>query len=132
MRTSIAVLTLAAAFLAGSRPAEAQAPRRGLFGPRVFTGPGGPVTLTPGYGAPASRALYSSYSSGTVAPGAVVKPYSYYVLPASVPSRVYVGPAQFPFYGHPYGQPYDRWTWSYMGDTTSNVLNRYYHPPLGF
>jgi hypothetical protein len=115
----------------GARPAEAQVVR-GVFGPRTFVGPGGPVALTPGYGVAPSTTLYSSYSSAYVPAGAVVKPYSYYVLPPSIPSREYVGPAAFPFYGKPYGHVYDRWTWPYMSDPSASVLNRYYYPPLGF
>src|SRR5262245_30169917 len=113
MRTSIAAFALAALVLAGVGSAEAQVVRGGVFGPRVFTGPGGPVTLTPGYGYGAGSV---TYSSAYAAPVRVVKPYSYYVLPAGVPSREYVGPPQFPFYGQPYGHVYDRWTWAYMSD----------------
>lgn len=103
-----ATLTMA---LAGSS-AEAQ----------VFVGAGGPVSLTPGYG---------SYNSAYVPP-AYVAPYSYYVLPASAPSRIYVGPDVYPFYGRPYGHPYDRWTWPYISGGPDANLARYYYPPLGF
>ena len=126
MRTMIAAVTLASAvLLAGGGDAEAQ----------VFTGPGGPVSLTPGYG----YAGYSGYAAGGGYYGgpwgyssAYVPPYSYYVLPASIPSRVYVGPPQYPFYGKPYGHIYDRWTWPYMSNLYGDVLARYYYPPLGF
>lgn len=126
MRRFVATFALAAAaVVTGVGSAEAQVVSRGVFGPRQFVGPGGPVTLTPGYGA-------VTYSSAYVAPGAVVKPYSYYVLPAGVPSREYVGPAAFPFYGRPYGHPYDRWTWTYMSTAGYGELARYYYPPLGW
>jgi hypothetical protein len=126
MRTTIAAFILTAALgLAGGRTAEAQTARTGLFGPRAFTGPGGPVTLTPGP-ASGSTAGAVTYSSG------YVPPYSYYVLPASVPSRIYVGPPDFPFYGRPYGHPTDRWSWQYMGNLYRDVLARYYYPPLGW
>jgi len=126
MRKAIAVLVLtAAASLAGSTSAQAQGVRGRLFGgPRVFTGPGGPTTLTPGYG------YSSSYAAPASVPGQV-KPYSYYVLPSGVPSREYSGePTVFPFYGKPYGHPYDRWTWTYMTGPNDSVLSRYYYPPL--
>jgi hypothetical protein len=129
MRVSIAAFVMASVLvLAGARPAEAQV-AGGVVGPRVFTGPGGPVTLTPGYGysgAFAYRETPRVYSSG------YVPPYSYYVLPASMPSRIYVGPDVFPFYGRPYGHPNDRWSWSYMGNANGDVLARYYYPPLGW
>ena len=128
MRTSIAVFALAIVLI-GQGTAQAQV-GRGIYGPRQFVGAGGPVALTPGY------AAYTTYSSAYVAPGAsmlgVVKPYSYYVLPPSIPSREYVGPAQFPFYGRPYGHPNDRWTWPYLAGPSYGVLARYYYPPLGF
>ncbi|MCA1685344.1 MAG: hypothetical protein LC745_05055 [Planctomycetia bacterium] len=118
----IAVAVLAAHAVASS--AEAQLIRGVIGGPRVFVGPGGPVTLTPGYG----------YSPATVAPAttpATVAPYSYYVLPSTVPSRTYIGPSEFPFYGRPYGHPYDRWTWPYISGGPNADLARYYYPPLG-
>jgi hypothetical protein len=114
--------------IGGASSAKAQV-GGGVFGPRVFTGPGGPVTLTPGYVTPSSVTVYSS---AYVPAGGVVKPYSYYVLPPSIPSREYVGPPDFAFYGQPYGHVYDRWTWSYMSTAPNGVLARYYYPPLGF
>ena len=57
-------------------------------------------------------------------------PYSYYVaLPG--PARQYVpyGPLdQFPFYGTPYGQPYDPWSWATLAG--SNAPARYFYPPV--
>ena len=61
-----------------------------------------------------------------------VLPYSYWVA-APNPSRVYVeygSVDQFPFYGRPYGNPGDRWSWYYMGGGNSRYLARYYYPPL--
>ena len=59
-------------------------------------------------------------------------PYSYYAA-WPWPARGYVpyGPVdQFPFYGHAYGHPYDRWTWAYMGGGYNRYLARYYYPPV--
>lgn len=73
---------------------------------------------------------------GTVAPAfsspASVPPYSYYAA-FPWPARGYVpyGPGdQFPFYGQPYGHPYDRWTWPYLGGGYNRYLARYYYPPI--
>ncbi len=119
MRTWIAAVVVAAGMAtAGGGRVQAQ----------VFTGAGGPVALTPGY---APGVTYSSAYVTPMAYGAV-KPYSYYVLPAYVPSRVYVGPNAFPFYGQPYGHAYDRWTWQYMSEPYYGGMARYYYPPLGF
>jgi hypothetical protein len=63
---------------------------------------------------------------------AYVPPYSYYAaLPW--PARGYVpyGPNDgFPFYGTPYGHPYDPWTWPYMSGGYYRYLARYYYPPV--
>lgn len=95
-------------------------------GPRVFVGAGGPVTLTPGSGYGAS---YGSVP-GSYAPAAPL-PYSYYGVPSWQPARIYEGPAVFPFYGRPYGHPYDHWTWPYISGGADANLARYYYPPLG-
>jgi hypothetical protein len=61
-----------------------------------------------------------------------ILPYSYWVS-APNPARIYVeyGTAdQFPFYGRPYGNPGDRWSWYYMGGGSSRYLARYYYPLL--
>jgi hypothetical protein len=63
---------------------------------------------------------------------AYVPPYSYYAA-WPWPARGYVpyGPGdQFPFYGQPYGHPYDRWTWPYLGGGYNRYLARYYYPPI--
>jgi hypothetical protein len=63
---------------------------------------------------------------------AYVPPYSYYAA-WPWPARGYVpyGPGDaFPFYGRPYGHPYDRWTWPYLGGGDSRYLARYYYPPV--
>lgn len=124
MNKSIAAFMLAAtALLATGNTADAQVFRRG---PRVFTGPGGPVTLTPGYGAPVSAA-----SSSSAVPG-YTPPYSYYAAPAGMPARIYEGPSAFPFYGRPYGHVNDSWSWPAMRAGGYNeLLSRYYYPPLG-
>ena len=57
--------------------------------------------------------------------------YSYFAAFPG-PARQYVpyGPADsFPFYGTPYGKPYDRWTWETMSGPPS-TLQRYYYPPV--
>lgn len=61
-----------------------------------------------------------------------IRPYSYYAA-FPRPARGYVpyGPTDgFPFYGRPYGHPYDRWTWAYMGGGDYRYLARYYYPPV--
>ena len=106
--------------------ADAQLIGRGLSGgPSVFTGPGGPVALTPGYG----TSYASGYSGGV---GSYTPPYSYYAAIPPMPARIYVGYGDdgFPFYGRPYGHVYDRWTWAYMSDSNAGVLARYYYPPV--
>jgi hypothetical protein len=121
MRTSIVPFAVAAVvMLAGGQSAEAQV---------VVTGSGAPVTLTPGY-----RYGYASlYAGGPIYyRSGYVPPYSYYVLPSWVPSRIYIGPPEFPFFGQPYGHPYDRWTWTYTSSRYGGALARYYYPPLGF
>jgi hypothetical protein len=58
--------------------------------------------------------------------------YSYYVS-APNPARVYAGLGsgdQFPFYGRPYGNPGDRWSWYYMGGGANRYLAKYYYPIL--
>ena len=58
-------------------------------------------------------------------------PYSYYVALPS-PARIYVpyGPSDtFPYYGSPYGQPYDRWSWSHLAGRPAS-LTRYFYPPV--
>ncbi|WP_169972650.1 hypothetical protein [Tautonia rosea] len=90
--------------------------------------------LTP-FGAPvvvSSPALPGSTFGGAITfDQGFTFPYSYY---AAFPNRArqYVpyGPNDvFPFYGTPYGQPYDRWTWDAMSGPP-NALQRYYYPPV--
>ena len=119
--------------LAPSR-AEAQVFRRGLFGgrPRVFSGPGGPTVLTPGYGYGGG----AGSAAATPAP-ATAAPYSYFAVPPGTPARTYVpygyGPGGdgFPYYGRPYGHVYDRWSWGTLSGSENGLLYRYYSPPLG-
>jgi hypothetical protein len=40
------------------------------------------------------------------------------------------GSNDFPFYGKPYGYPYDAWTWLYLSGGSYGSLARYYYPPL--
>jgi hypothetical protein len=129
MRTPIATMTLALALAAapGGR-AEAQVISGLGGGPTVFTGPGGPVALTPGV-ATFATAFGSPGYSGT---GSYTPPYSYYAAIPPMPARIYVGYGDtgFPFYGRPYGLPNDRWSWAAMSDRDQGVLARYYYPPV--
>ena len=61
-----------------------------------------------------------------------VRPYSYYAAKPLGTARGYYGYGedQFPYYGRPYGHPYDPWTWPYMSSSYQNSLNRYYDPPV--
>jgi len=83
-------------------------------------------------------AAYSPLTPGvaatTAAPASAVRtyPYSYYVAYPH-PARGYVGYGeqdQFPYYGRPYGHPYDPWTWPYMSGGYNGALARYYDPPV--
>ncbi len=99
-------------------------------GPSTFVGPGGPVSLTPGSGYPVGNGYGYSATAPSTAPTNIL-PYSYYGVPSWQPARIYEGPAVFPFYGRPYGHPYDRWTWPYISGGYDANLARYYYPPLG-
>ncbi|WP_435007695.1 hypothetical protein P12x_004960 [Tundrisphaera lichenicola] len=72
----------------------------------------------------------SSTPVASVASSPVVHRYSYYA--SSYPARGYVGygTEDFPFYGRPYGHPYDPWTWPYMTGAYGQGLARYYDPPV--
>jgi len=60
-----------------------------------------------------------------------VPPYSYYAaLPHRARGYVSYGSNDFPFYGVPYGRPYDPWTWPYMSGGYNRGLARYYDPPV--
>jgi len=82
---------------------------------------------------PMAGVTYSSYYAGSVAtvPTARVYSYSYYTL-SPLPARTYVGyrADEFPFYGAPYGHPYDPWTWPMMSGSYNRGLARYYDPPV--
>jgi len=74
----------------------------------------------------------SAYASAPApAPAAATYPYSYYAAYPG-PARGYVsyGANDFPFYGVPYGHPYDPWTWPYMSGAYGRGLARYYDPPV--
>ncbi len=64
-------------------------------------------------------------------PTAPLYHYSYYVSPP-YQARTYQGYGNndFPFYGVPYGHPYDPWTWPYMSGSYTGGLARYYDPPV--
>jgi hypothetical protein len=57
--------------------------------------------------------------------------YSYFTR-SSLPARTYVGygTQDFPFYGTPYGHPYDAYTWNAMAGSNASALARYYDPPV--
>ena len=59
-------------------------------------------------------------------------PYRYYAaLPWAARGYVPYGPGDmFPFYGDPYGHPYDPWIWPYMSGGYYRYLARYYYPPV--
>jgi hypothetical protein len=124
---SIAALVASAAFLlgpGGTGEARAQG--------RVFVGPGGPVSLTPGYGYAASPAGAPAFTYSA----SYVPPYSYYAaIQKGIPARIYTdgfGAGDFPYYGRPYGRPTDPWSWSYISGGYRNALTHYYYPPLGY
>lgn len=109
MKTGIATVTLAALWLAAAPEASAQVVMSRVWNAAPVIG--GPV-------------VYDST--------AYVPPYSYYAA-FPWPARGYVpyGPNDgFPFYGHAYGHPYDRWTWPYMGGGYNRYLARYYYAPV--
>jgi hypothetical protein len=114
MRTVLAGLALSLALLATADRAQAQVVVPGPYRP-VFTY--GPSPYVPYY----ER-------------GAYIPPYSYWAAPYPLPARYYQGygaPDNFPFYGRPYGRPYDLWTWPYMTTDPYGPLAKYYYPPLG-
>jgi hypothetical protein len=110
LRTPLAALTLAAACLMTISQAGAQG-----YSGVSYSG----WYLAPAYG------QYGAWSSGTP-----ILPYSYYAA-YPYPARIYVGYGayDFPFYGQPYGYPYDKWTWPYMTSGYGG-LARYYYPPV--
>jgi len=123
MRTLLAALTVAATIAIGTK-AEAQ----------VIVGGGSLAGTEFVVGAP-----YQGYNAGVSIPyhgatysGSYRPPYSYYAAPYSLPARYYVGYGSndFPFYGRPYGHPYDRWSWPYLSGGYQGALARYYYPPL--
>ncbi len=106
----------------------------------TFAGPGtnrADAQVITAYGAPISDSGMSSQPSIVPYEGATMNtevrtfPYSYYTaFPARAREYVPYGPNDsFPFYGNPYGKPYDRWTWDSMS-LGSNAMQRYYYPPL--
>ncbi len=108
MKTSLTVAAVAALAMSLASVAEAQVVVSTTWAPST-------VVAGPTY-----------YSS------AYVPPYSYYAaLP--FPARGYVpygSVDEYPFYGQPYGHPYDRWTWPYLSGGYNAYLSRYYYPPV--
>ena len=119
MRMMMVAALMGVAFLLGG-DARAQ----GLNGgPRTYVGPGGPVRLTPSY--PSQPwSVYGGPASSTR-----TFHYSYYAAPGQ-PAREYIGPAEFPFYGKPYGHPNDQWSWPYLSGGYQGALSRYYYAPV--
>jgi hypothetical protein len=65
--------------------------------------------------------------------GAASPTYSYThsaTIPGPTQGSAGSGYNDFPYSGHPYGHPYDRWTWPYMSGSYSRGLARYYDPPV--
>jgi hypothetical protein len=123
LRTPLVALTVVVASCATASTADAQVVVRG-GAPRVVRAyPGTPYAgwyTAPAYG------YYAGWSAGPA-----VAPYSYYAA-FPYPARGYVGYGanDFPFYGHPYGHPYDPWSWTTLSGGAYGVLARYYYPPL--
>jgi hypothetical protein len=127
MKTPLAPLAVAAALVAIAPEANAQGfrPGRGAS-PYVLTAPAGPVTI-----APAMTTAVAGPAAPAVVAGPAVPAYSYYVAPYPYPARGYVGLGNdFPFYGRPYGHPYDPWSWSYLSSYPNPGLARYFYPPV--
>ncbi len=83
--------------------------------------------------APYGSTTYSSYYSVPATPAQPTRMYSYsYYTRSSLPARTYVGygTQDFPFYGVPYGHPYDPWTWPMMSGAYASGMARYYDPPV--
>ena len=120
MKPIAAILTLAGVLAATEADAQ-------LF----HKGRARSVVTSPGPPAAAGYTYSSGYSGVSAQPTAPVYHYSYYVSPP-LRARDYqgFGTNDFPFYGAPYGHPYDPWTWPYMSDAYSRGLARYYDPPV--
>lgn len=94
--------------------------------------PAGGITYSSAYVPPAVATFgtFAVATSPAVYVQRVVPPYSYFAA-EPLPAREYVsgfGANNFPFYGQPYGHPYDRWSWGYLSGTSR--LDRYYYPPV--
>jgi hypothetical protein len=107
MRACTFIATLALAILAAPRASSAQ------------------VVASP------NPYVYYPYRYGLVSPTQVFPVYNYYaVLPFSARGYVGYGPNDFPFYGRPYGNPSEPWSWAALSGYNYDVLARYYYPPL--
>lgn len=107
----------------------------------TFAGPGtnrADAQVITAYGAPihdsgmiSPQPSFAPYGGAMVSAEARTFPYSYYTaFPARAREYVPYGPNDsFPFYGNPYGRPFDRWTWDSMS-FGPNAMQRYYYPPL--
>ena len=85
--------------------------------------------LVPGTYGPSATAGVVVTAPGTTLP---VRTYSYYAAYPH-PARGYFGYGSqdiFPYYGRPYGHPYDPWTWPYMTGSYHGSMVRYYDPPV--
>src|SRR5690349_14292159 len=108
LKTSLVTLVVVAALLTLAPQASAQAVIR--------SGPGVPP---PGSVGMSYTRGYTTLLGGNYVTRAEVTasyPYSYYAA-FPYPAREYVPYGSndlFPFYGRPYGHPYDRWSWQYM------------------
>lgn len=116
MRRLMAALVIAVSMFALASAAKAQVVTRTSPWNAGAWGPGGvwsartvansPFTPTAVYPVPPGGAWAAPY----------VPPYSYYAAVYPYPARFYVGYGSndMPFYGTPYGHPYDLWTWPEM------------------
>jgi hypothetical protein len=115
MKTRVAAIFIAAALWAAPR-ASAQ----------VIAPPPAPVWAAVPY------RVYPYGVYPAVIPLWAVPEYGYPISIAyNVPARYYVGYGtnDFPFYGRPYGHPYEPWSWPYIGGYMYRAYA--YYPVLG-
>lgn len=116
MSRPMAALLIAVSMAFSASAAQAQVVTRTSPWNAWAWGPGGvwssgtashsPLTPTPVYPVLPGGAWAAPY----------VPPYSYYAAVYPYPARIYIGyfSNDMPFYGTPYGHPYDLWTWPEM------------------
>jgi hypothetical protein len=120
MKTLLKALVIAAPLMVGASRADAQ---------YVISRGYSVVSPAPTYvPSVATFAVIPRPTVGTT----YIPPYSYYVVANPYAKRYYsgYGTNDFPFYGRPYGRPYDAWTWPYLSHGYYNAMAHYYYPPL--